>query len=722
MQEISELLYAVDEVMQKKGKLEQTILQGVFIGPPRNGKSSLMKRLLNQELPSSSTDVVETPQVTQVTFKKPTMSTANISSDATVFTWSELSFDDEVVTLLKALSKNTDFSKGKTVTEELPTPKPQFEVDTLDVASEEMDVGKIHAGIERSSSYSPTAAPAITFAQEIPDIPEAKFKTHQEVFKESLQTGWSEAKKYFENACTMYLTDTGGQLEFQELLPALVSGPSVFFLVFRLDWDLNTEFTVHYSHSEKGQAKPYLSSIKLKDALLQSLASIAAMGTFACEGQQMEKLQPRIFFVGTHKDKVSEDRIAEIDMELQKAIESTSFFRSGLVQPASDDRILLTVNNLSDNEDDSGIKQVRKAVERIIYQDHFKVRAPPQWLIFSLVLRQTIDQPVISYAQCRSLASNCGINDSEELDKALWFLSTRVGLIRYYRNASEDLRNLIILDPSIIFRKISKLVIETFTFENLLVHNQSVCKDFVDKGLFWLNDFVNITKKSGNELLTAPRLIDLLQHLHIIARIQKVGGNTKLFMPCILKSTASKGYQDSEASEVPPLLVCFDCGYCPKGIFPALVAYLLNHDEKESEYLWILQEKEVYKNQISFTVSHCTVSLKVAPTFIKVLCIPNDPTTCHKVCMSLKQGISQVTSDLQYAMDAKWCFGFVCRCCKEYHGAELRGKVGEHNCHLLCPISKKPSTPPIGFEIWFPKVILFSFIYCTLYIRDNFQT
>ena len=717
-QEEKRLLNAVDEVMKKKGTLVQTILQGVFIGPPRNGKSSLMKRLLNQELPSSSTDVVE--NITQVTFKKPAMSTANITSDsesdANSFTWSELSYDDEVVKLLKALSTSIGkpiSSEIETVpaAEELPTSEV---VHTLDAPKDEevQDVGEIHGDIKHNSSHSLTPTPTITSAQEIPEIPETKFKTRQEVFMESLGN-WSEAKKYFENACTMYLTDTGGQLEFQELLPALVSGPSVFFLVFRLDWDLNTEFEIYYSHSEKGQSKPYPSKIKLKDALLQSLASIAAMGTFVYEGQQMEmELQPKVFFVGTHKDKVSKERIKEIDIELQEAVRHTSFFRSGLIQPASDDprsmRILLTVNNLSD-DDDSGIKQVRKAVERIINQDDFKVRAPPQWLIFSLVLRQAIDQPVISYAQCHSLASNCGINDSEELDKALWFLSTRVGLIRYYRNASEDLRNLIILDPSIIFRKISKLVIETFIFENL--RNPSVCTDFVEKGLFWLNDFVKITRKSEDELLTASRLTDLLQHLHIIARIQKVGENVKLFMPCILKSTKSTSYADSEVSEVPPLLVCFHCGYCPKGIFPALVAYLLNHNnETESEYPWILQEDEIYKNQVSFTVGLCNVSLRVTPTYIEVLCIPNDPTTCCEVCMSLKQGINQVVSDLHYAMDAKWYFGFVCQCCKGYHGAELRGKVGERKCHLLCPFAKKASKPPIGYAAWFTEVRLSYFL------------
>ena len=43
---------------------------------------------------------------------------------------------------------------------------------------------------------------------------------------------WTAAKKHLENQCTIYFTDTGGQLEFQEVLPAIISGPSIFLLVF----------------------------------------------------------------------------------------------------------------------------------------------------------------------------------------------------------------------------------------------------------------------------------------------------------------------------------------------------------------------------------------------------------------------------------------------------------------------------------------------------------
>ena len=41
-------------------------------------------------------------------------------------------------------------------------------------------------------------------------------------------------QQHFQRTWSLYLTNTGGQMEFQEVLPLLVSGPSMFFFTFRL--------------------------------------------------------------------------------------------------------------------------------------------------------------------------------------------------------------------------------------------------------------------------------------------------------------------------------------------------------------------------------------------------------------------------------------------------------------------------------------------------------
>ena len=160
-----------------------------------------------------------------------------------------------------------------------------------------------------------------------------------------------------EQGWMVYLTDTGGQIEFQELLPLLVSGPSVFFLVFRLDHDLNKRFMVEYVCPNGTTSEPYLSNFTVKEALLQTLASIASMGTYIYKGHGKEQvpLRPEVFFVGTHMDKVSRVKIDRIDHSLRHMVKSTGLYREGMIQFASESRMLLAVNNLSD--DDSGIPQ-----------------------------------------------------------------------------------------------------------------------------------------------------------------------------------------------------------------------------------------------------------------------------------------------------------------------------------------------------------------------------
>ena len=239
--------------MHKKGKLNQTIIPCVFVGPPGNGKTSLMRRLIGKPPLASlpSTGVAE--KIVQVEIRKSSSTAAQINQNSSV--WKELTLDDEAVALL-------------------------------------MDISRAQA-LESHSDTSSQSSDNLSTTTEVLEatVPPSSFKPPLEMFKDSLRTkGWSAAHTYLEGACVAHLTDTGGQLEFQELLPALVSGPSVFFLVFRLDQDLNQRFTVEYRHPNKGCTNTYESSYTVSEFLLHTLASIASMGSYMCKGVQKKKL------------------------------------------------------------------------------------------------------------------------------------------------------------------------------------------------------------------------------------------------------------------------------------------------------------------------------------------------------------------------------------------------------------------------------------------------
>ena len=107
---------------------------------------------------------------------------------------------------------------------------------------------------------------------------------------------------------SLYLSDTGGQVEFQELLPLLVNGTAIFIFVFPLHRDLDTPYKVNYRKEVGGQiqfSNCYTSSITIRESLVQTLASIDAM-----EGSidsSLPKHKPYVIIVGTHKDRLVEE-------------------------------------------------------------------------------------------------------------------------------------------------------------------------------------------------------------------------------------------------------------------------------------------------------------------------------------------------------------------------------------------------------------------------------
>ena len=160
---------------------------------------------------------------------------------------------------------------------------------------------------------------------------------------------------------------------------------------------------IEYELPDGQRSKPYRSSLTLEEAILQSMATVAAMGTFTYKdmGHEYVELKPKVFLVGTHKDKLdrstAQDEIKEIDDYLQRTLKSTSFYRKDLVELAKPDQLMFTVNNLAD--DDSDFEPIRSRVNEIAKRTEYKMSIPTHWLIFSILLRG-LSSRVISYDEC----------------------------------------------------------------------------------------------------------------------------------------------------------------------------------------------------------------------------------------------------------------------------------------------------------------------------------
>ena len=720
--------------------LDHTIVHGVFVGPARSGKNSLMERLLGR-MPSSespSTGVAESVIQVKV-IQKSTTFAANVKE----LIWSVMDYDDEAIKLMLINSE----SQGRTEIQ-IPSVEPEDSLDTcdtpepvvsdtgntvLDSESEDewfdalfslplcetldplvyqqtsstdssQQIAQAEGGKESATASTVQLVPPNQSRFQLPDSYVPPIEIIKVALRKKGKAGIEILQQHFQKTWSLYLTNTGGQMEFQEVLPLLVSGPSMFFFTFRLDRDLNERYKIEYDLSDGTRAEPYISTLTTVEGLLQTLATIASMGTFVYKQLQRRKapLRPKVFIVGTHKDKLdsetADSHISSIDQQLQEAIKSTAHYKD-LVEFASLSQLMFAVSNFSDIESD--FEDIRLAVERVVRRNDFLMTSPVHWLIFSLALRK-LKPFVVSYDLCLEVAGQCGLPD-DELDEALHFIHSKLGLIRYF--PYEDVKDLVVIHPQFLFDKVTELIVDTFTFEKT---GKQIMDEFKKKGIFSLSEFETISSKT-NTSIKPFKFAKLLERLRIAAPFQ-MDGERMYFFPCVLAHAAETAFQQLmlTATPIPQLIVTFECGYCPKGLAGALVKYLMAN-EMESCYSWEIYTDKIFRNQVSFHVGPLdTIVLRITPTYLEIVCIPDKkvpnreeecPLTkvCCEVRKAVETGIRQVTSDINY-VNAQHGLTFRCEC-KGDHPASLR-YLGTRPYILYC--SKINERYPLSpeHELW----------------------
>ena len=279
---------AVLDAMKKGGDLNHTIVHGVFIGPARSGKDSTMKRLVGEKLPivSPSSGVAE--NAIPVKVKKSVTTAAKVKGSY----WSIMDYDAEVIKVMVSTTNQPDHERvQKTHLESSNKPdllQPQKSVSELETPQTEGDsfteagdiVTESDVNIKVQSIISQSNLHSVYAHKRVQQIIQPR-----DIFMKALrERGLSALQEHFNESWSLYLTNTGGQIEFQEVLPLLVSGPCLFFYIFRLDQPLTKLYTVKYEHPDFPGSFDYESTNSTLDGILQTLSSIAAMGTYIYKG------------------------------------------------------------------------------------------------------------------------------------------------------------------------------------------------------------------------------------------------------------------------------------------------------------------------------------------------------------------------------------------------------------------------------------------------------
>ena len=525
-----------------------------------------------------------------------------------------------------------------------------------------------------SAATAPTQSkPSLEGSSEpIPTSPSSLPTDIVDIFKKA-----STLPNFFEDANNLFraylrIEDTGGQPELMDMLPALTIGPGLYLLFLNLEWTLKKKFPVFYQHPSGKATTPEESKITLEEMLLSTLSSISCSHQMLAMGENpnisdiheiLESSRSVAYLVGTHRDKVSEEKISQLDDDLQSIIRGTDFFDKKLVKFCSDGKLIVTMDNMEGGVEE--VEAIKKMLDNAIEREFKKLKIPVAWLFLNLCLHRT-EGRITSVENVFELSSQFNMS-AEETKVALWFLHHHAGVLTCFPNVPQ-LNDLVILDNQVVYDSVTELILKAMTFDNI---GQARAERFRETGQFLLKDLLDATAKvSGGDLIPPEKLIALLKFLHIIAQIPGKSSEEQeivYLMPCVLR-TSNKEMLDavcndqSRPQHIAPLMIRYKCGFVPLGIFPALIASL------SSNKFFRLVQQGMMKNKVQFRYQplKTLVSFLCYPRFYAVVISELSVSECdiQKECAAIRHQIEvaleQVGSCMNYGFILDYQFAFEC--------------------------------------------------------------
>ena len=684
-----------DAVFSNK-MISRKLAHGILVGPTGSGKSSLMDRLLSRPRKkfSPSTGVSEQVVVDIVnpsTFHSVTVMDHN--------TWTEVEYD---LSLLRQMDEGVITSEADSTESPPPAKRAKFESGITP------DAFSVPTPLQQSLGKSEAISP-------VPPTPATKPKVlpTAKIVRRAIKKfgGYKKFKRFLKKSFSLYLRDTGDQVEFQEIMPLLISGPSIVFFVFRLDLDFKKKFEFKYRRSTStGEfLNCYISSITTEEAFLQCLATVDAMDMSGEASVKTHK--PIVFIIGTHRDKLgpsADKKIAELNEHLSSLINNSGF--QDLVQYADrfKGHVMFTVDNTSESNED--FKLIRSRVSNMIRgRVEFTIEYPIRYLLFCLELQDS-KRSILRLCECKDMAAKYGIEE-DQLVHLLQFLHLRIGVIRYFDK--DGVRHIVIKEPQVLFNTVTNLIIKTSSCETL---TDTEAEDFEKKGILTASVLATALKGLGD--ITPEEFLQLLVHLRITAPFStsnSLSEKKRYFFPSVLNHVP-ESTEEEPSTEILPLAVTFKCGYCPKGLFGVLVTHLMTSDLNEGATshttTFVLMQDKIFKDQVSFEVHspgvHDEMALRLHPSHLEIKLFPEHSEDRHtsitEVCSNVRQivetSIHQSLQDLHYSeskVAPVTCFR--CEDCSELHKVE----IGKHLVKMYCKKTRTTQSIPEQGKWWYKE-------------------
>ena len=455
-----------------------------------------------------------------------------------------------------------------------------------------------------------------------------------------------------------HIIDSGGQPQFQDVLPLLFQSQSLHIVVIRLNERLDDKPKFRYIYKGK-QVKCLPSCLSLTN--FQIIERTCQLAQASCTAGNRQP--PWVMVVGTHLDLIGQcnETLAKKNEQLGQLLNQYS----NVLVPKSKSEIMFSVDAMVEGDQR---RQYRDELEINVIkapavQESFPV--PVKWLALEVELSRvsTEDQGIVSIDICYEIASNLGMT-KEETDHALKYF-TQVAIHLYYPKA---LPLLLFTQMKSVADRLSALISTSFTHppfgptgdRKRLNQYGIFSKAYLDKCCDqWAGTTVCFT---NSEFLM------LLEHLHIAVRISE----DEYFLPCALPiSDDGQGCQTSSSCD--PLVYSWHGKIVPHSFFPTLIANLLQ--QKDTFTLPRKEEQKRHKVYLKCQKLPGGVCVVDATQWVELYYYGNQEH-CPAIRMAVETSLSRVCEILHLPHMATPQFGFIC------NGLICDMSVDRHICTL----------------------------------------
>ena len=187
-------------------------------------------------------------------------------------------------------------------------------------------------------------------------------------------------------------------------------------------------------------------------------------------------------------------------------------------------------------------------------------------------------------------------------------------------------------------------------------------------------------------------------------------GGLEYYVPCVLRMFPVESISATARASPAPLLVAFEKGYSPLGLFTQLLVYLVS-DKVED---WMLKCIALFRNMATFHVGKDmdAVTLIARPRFYEVLFEGENSedrvVTLYQACCAIRltvdAAIEAVKLGLNSTVKIRHNTAFYCplpRCASmQFHPALPYGKK------LKCQLSENVDRQTLSQQVWYHEVVL----------------